>query len=282
MKFALVNGDKTEARPGLRGTCVNCQSDTIAKCGTVKIRHWAHKSKVPCDPWWENETEWHRAWKNQYPAEWQEKIHIDSTTGEKHIADIKTVDDLIIEFQHSAIHPNEIKSREAFYKNMAWVVDGTRLKKDYPRFCKAFGDLKDTLVEDFFRLFFPNEYLPQSWLESSKPVYFDFQGITPLNEPDDMRASLWCLLPGRVDQCAIVASISKKQFIDFSSNNLHLLPTRDRYFDEEKRIQLLRAEEAEAKKKIDLQVAEAKKRRELEAIARWEHMRRLRGRTFRF
>ena len=178
MKFALVNEGKTEAQPGLRGTCANCQSDTIAKCGQVKIRHWAHKSKVACDPWWENETEWHRAWKNQFPVQWQEKIHVGSTTKEKHISDIKTSRDIVIEFQHSAIQTAEIKSREAFYKNMVWVIDGTRLKRDYPRFCKGFGDLKPTLVEDYFHLFFPDEYLPESWLESSKPDYFDFQGRT--------------------------------------------------------------------------------------------------------
>ncbi len=281
MKYSLVNGERAEAQPGLRGSCAHCQSDTIAKCGQKKIKHWAHKSKVSCDQWWENEEKWHRDWKNYFPAEWQEKVHTDFTTGEKHIADIKTDKELIIEFQHSAIHPSEIQSREAFYKNMVWVIDGTRLKRDYPRFCEGFSEIELTDVDGYFRLYFPDECFPESWLESSKPVYFDFQGITPLDQSDEMRASLWCLLPGRVDQCAVVASISRKQFIDFSSNNPHLLPTRDRYFDEEKRIQSLRAEEAEAKKRIDLQAAEEKKRRELEAAARSEHMRRLRGRTFR-
>ena len=80
MKFALVNGEKAEAQKGLRGICVNCPSEMIAKCGDVKIPHWAHKSKVPCDSWWENETEWHRKWKNLFPREWQEKTHTDSAT----------------------------------------------------------------------------------------------------------------------------------------------------------------------------------------------------------
>ncbi len=144
MKFALVNGEKAEAQPEMRrGTCLYCQSETIAKCGDERIEHWAHKSKVSCDLWWENETEWHRAWKNHFPKEWQEYIHTDPVTGEKHIADIKTDKGLVIEFQHSSIKSDEIKSREAFYKNMVWVVDGTRLKKDYPRFLNGTGYQRD-------------------------------------------------------------------------------------------------------------------------------------------
>ena len=61
MKFALVNGYKKEPQPGLKGTCIHCQSDSLAKCGKVKIWHWAHKSKVSCDSWWENEKDWHKA-----------------------------------------------------------------------------------------------------------------------------------------------------------------------------------------------------------------------------
>src|SRR5687768_10707008 len=132
MKFALVNGHKTEPQPNLQGICANCHNETLSKCGQVKIWHWAHKSKLHCDQWWENETEWHRTWKNHFPTECQENIHIDSITGEKHIADIKMANGLVIEFQHSAIHPTEIQGRETFYKNMLWVVDGTRLKRDSP------------------------------------------------------------------------------------------------------------------------------------------------------
>ena len=198
----------------------------------------------------ENETQWHRAWKNYFPTEWQESNRVDSTTGEKHIADIKTDKGFVIEFQHSAIQPSEIQSREAFYKNMVWVVDGTRLKRDYPRFCRGFRDHRPTIVEGFFRLFFPEKYLPERWLGSSKPVYFDFQGTTLIDQPNDMRAFLWCLLPGRVDQCAVVACISRKQFIDFSSSNPHLLPTRDKFSIQEKNSQAFLAEAIEAAAKI--------------------------------
>lgn len=227
MKFALVNEHKTEPQPGMRGTCAHCQSETLTKCGQVKIWHWAHKSKISCDPWWENETEWHRTWKNHFPMEWQENIHIDSATGEKHIADIKTATDLVIEFQHSAIQPTEVKCREAFYKNMVWVVDGTRLKRDYPRFCKGFSDLKPAGVAGFFRLFFPDECLPASWITSSVPVYFDFQGSNPVGQQDEMRSVLWCLFPDRIEGHAVLAGVRREQFIEFSSTAPHLLFARE-------------------------------------------------------
>jgi competence protein CoiA len=221
MKFAMVNEQKTGAQPGLKGNCIYCQSNAITKCGSVKIWHWAHKSKISCDSWWENETEWHRKWKNLFPREWQEKIHIDSVTGEKHIADIKTNKELVIEFQHSAIKSDEIKSREAFYQNMVWVVDGTRLKKDYPRFCKGMKGQKP-FFKGFFLTALPGECFPASWLTSSAPVYFDFQG----GLPDMQRSALWCLFPA-VKGHAVITGVPRDQFIEFSSTAPHLLFARD-------------------------------------------------------
>ena len=126
MKFALVDNQKIEASKGLKGICPICHQPVIAKCGEIKMDHWAHKSLAQCDKWWEHETEWHRSWKNKFPLDWQEVIAIDEMTGEKHIADIKTDKGMVIEFQHSNISAEERISREKFYKNMIWVIDGTR------------------------------------------------------------------------------------------------------------------------------------------------------------
>lgn len=72
------------------------------------MNHWAHKGKLVCDVWWKNETAQHRAWKNNFPVEWQEIIHFDDSTGEKHIADTKTTEVWVLEFQHSPIKLEEI------------------------------------------------------------------------------------------------------------------------------------------------------------------------------
>lgn len=142
MKFALVNGEKVEATKGAKGVCSSCGSELIAKCGEVKVNHWAHKGNRNCDPWWENETEWHRSWKNNFPKEWQEVVHFDETSGEKHIADVKTAEEWVLEFQFSLIKPDERRSRNKFYGNLAWVVNGVRRKRDIHQLEKAFANCR--------------------------------------------------------------------------------------------------------------------------------------------
>jgi len=66
MKFALVDNNKIEATKGAKGICPCCGSELTAKCGPVRINHWSHKKDSNCDPWWENETKWHRTLKNKY------------------------------------------------------------------------------------------------------------------------------------------------------------------------------------------------------------------------
>jgi competence CoiA-like predicted nuclease len=102
MKFAKVNGQRQEAQPRLSGNCPGCDGPMVARCGTKRVWHWAHLGERTCDVWWENETEWHRAWKNQFPVGWQEIVHR-AENGEKHIADVKTSQGWVLEFQHSPI-----------------------------------------------------------------------------------------------------------------------------------------------------------------------------------
>ncbi|MBI1223855.1 MAG: hypothetical protein GC192_01345 [Bacteroidetes bacterium] len=123
MKYANVDGEKREAFQGGKGLCDCCNQETVAKCGTQKIHHWAHKSLKHCDDWWEPETEWHRQWKSFFPKEWQEVVHFDLKTGEKHIADIKTESGIVIEFQNSPMDIPEMESREKFYQKMVWVIN---------------------------------------------------------------------------------------------------------------------------------------------------------------
>lgn len=214
MKFALVDGNKTEATKGAKGICPVCSSELIAKCGEVKINHWAHKSIRNCDLWWERETEWHRSWKNNFPVEWQERILTDERTGEKHIADVRTTHGLVIEFQHSYIDPQERTTRENFYKNMVWIVDGTRLKGDYPRFLKGKNDLRKTNKHGFFFVDFPDECFPSAWLGSLVPVIFDFRGIESMDDLKDVRNHLYCLIPKRHKQESILAVLSRESFIN--------------------------------------------------------------------
>jgi competence protein CoiA len=123
MQYALVDNQRCEARSGMKGVCPTCGAAMIAKCGPRVIHHWAHASRRNCDPWWENETQWHRDWKSQFPEECREVHHV-APDGEIHRADIMTPTGIYIEVQHSSMTDAERKSREAFYQNLVWIVDG--------------------------------------------------------------------------------------------------------------------------------------------------------------
>ncbi|ANO50047.1 hypothetical protein BA177_01355 [Woeseia oceani] len=177
------------------------------------MNHWAHKGRRHCDPWWENETLWHREWKGHFPAEWQEICLNDADTGERHIADVRAENGIVVEFQHSFMRREEMVAREAFYKNMVWVVDGTRLKTDKARFLKNGRHLNDIWRGLIFLTQFPEETFNKNWVGRSKPVFFDFAGLSE-NIPEGKGKLLWCLLPGAVSRGSIVLSIKQSDFVE--------------------------------------------------------------------
>lgn len=212
MKYALVSGEKIEAFKGGKGICPNCGSEMIAKCGDIKINHWSHKGNRNCDTWWENETEWHRQWKNQFPKEWQEVIHYDDK-GEKHIADVKTKNDWIIEFQHSYLKPEERNSRNTFYPKLVWVIDGLRRKTDRIQFQKILKESSKAPVKNvnIRQINFPEESrLLKEWLNCGVPVFFDFYELN--------KSALWFLLPLNFKEKAYLIAFSREEFINVHKN----------------------------------------------------------------
>lgn len=195
MQYAIVEGSRAAAAPGLRGECPHCGSPVLSKCGKQKIWHWSHLGKRQCDPWWEPETEWHRRWKAHFPPDWHEVGHR-APDGERHIADLKAPHGLVIEFQHSAITEIERSARTGFYGNMTWVVDGMRRNRDGPRFSKSTFDWR-TLRPNMWALDCPDEALPKDWLECKVPVFFDFgpENIRAPGDPVPKPPTLWCLFP---------------------------------------------------------------------------------------
>ena len=215
MKFALVNGEKSEATKGAKGLCPSCGAELIARCGEVKINHWAHKGKRNCDPWWENETEWHRAWKNEFPTEWQEVVHYDEN-GEKHIADVKTQTDWVIEFQHSYLKPEERHSRNIFYNKLVWVVDGSRRKTDKKQFSKILEESRKIIENPpTIRVHFPEDCrLLNEWSNSNSFVFFDFNGS---NENEN--SLLWLLYPNMRSGNIYLSYITRSGFTQLSNND---------------------------------------------------------------
>lgn len=203
MKFALVDGQRLEAQPNLSGKCPACGDSLVAKCGEVRIRHWAHQRTLLCDHWWENETEWHRNWKERFPTHWQEFLYR-AENGEKHIADVRTDHAWVIEFQHSYIKPEERRSRDGFYRKLVWVVDATRRKSDAAQFRKALEASTPVGRSPHIRRVRPDECgLLREWSGSHAPIFFDFS-----NGP-----TLWWLLARRSDEPMYVAPFSRAEFI---------------------------------------------------------------------
>ena len=208
MKFALVDGERHEASPGLNGVCIGCGSPTLARCGEIRVHHWAHQGQRRCDPWWESETEWHRAWKNQFPSEWQEIIHY-ADDGEKHISDVKTDHGWFLEFQHSHIKPEERRAREDFYRKLIWVVDGKRRIRDEKQFFEAIRLSRGSWIDnskypELLSLSQPEGALFRDWIKNSSHVFFDF-GDT----------DLWWLLPQSNEEWTLILPITRQKFIEY-------------------------------------------------------------------
>ena len=146
MQLALVNDEKVEAFSGGRGNCPCCGAETIAKCGPRIMHHWAHHRIRDCDPWWENETAWHRQWKNKFPLECREVPHV-AEDGEIHRADVRTPTGIVIEIQHSTMTDAERVSREEFYQNLVWILDGSVFQDNFDIY-HILPDPKSEIAQD--------------------------------------------------------------------------------------------------------------------------------------
>jgi len=208
MKYALVNGQRQEAQPSSSGVCPACGNPMVARCGDVRVHHWSHCGRRNCDTWWENETEWHRNWKDLFPINWQEVVHI-AETGERHIADVKTDQGWVLEFQHSKIDPDERKAREVFYQKLVWVVDGTRRKRDKLQFLD--GLQREPEDSSLFKII-PECALLRDWANSTAPVLFDFSGCGKSEG-----AQLWCLFRV-IKGIAYVGQLLRGDFIKYHSS----------------------------------------------------------------
>lgn len=213
MRFATVNGEKREAEKELSGLCVGCEQPMIPVCGVKNVKHWRHKVDSDCDRWWENETAWHRLWKNSFPVECQEIRHR-ADDGEWHIADVKTKQGQILEFQHSFLKTEERTARNHFYGNcLVWVVDGLKRKNDLSRFNLALKEAKliapGLNLTQLFSLPVDCPIL-EDWSECIGPVFFDFGVQFPL----------WCLLPRSARAARYIGPFSRQSFIELHNGKL--------------------------------------------------------------
>lgn len=174
MRFAYVDNQRVEPTKGQVGRCQCCGTEVVAKCGQFKSHHWAHKNLTLCDPWWENESEWHRRWKSYFPPERQEVVFNDPTSNERHIADVYSEKGVVLEFQSYAIDPTEMAARERYYQQLVWVINGSKNEFDRINFglsvCAPYT--ADPMLRNIH--WYGRGKIFAKWSYATKHVYLDF------------------------------------------------------------------------------------------------------------
>ena len=94
-----------------------------------------------------------------------------------------------IEVQHSSISDEEKTDRERFYKDLVWVIDGSRRKRDYKKFFQYAGFWMLWPLEETQQLLFHKNAFPAEWEYRPVPVIFDWR------LPDDPDNNLVLLYP---------------------------------------------------------------------------------------
>lgn len=173
MEYAFFNGVRIRPKKGIVGNCTGCGNLMIAKCGEINIHHWAHAAKIDCDTWWENETPWHRNWKDQFPERYREIVCFDANSTEHHRADIVTKTGVTIEFQNSPLNLVDVGKREKFYPKLIWVLNGLKFKGFTISFAipdPNHGALKNfEITQDHVPKYFPSDQ--RFWPKRMKDIY---------------------------------------------------------------------------------------------------------------
>lgn len=201
--YAIVDGVRvhiSEAARATHGTCPLCGEELIARKGKVREDHWWHKNGDRCDDWYQPKGPWHHYWQDKFPKEWQEQVITRETDGVtvKHVADVLTDSNLVIEAQYSAISPDDIEKRENFYGDMAWIVNMTRIYADLDlrSAIRPHGTTGQDGQRQCFAITDHGVLLKQKWCHCSRPVFFDFKGT--FEHPEESE-ELFLLLPDKPD-----------------------------------------------------------------------------------
>lgn len=217
-RFAIVNGERLDisnAESAQHGSCPLCGSELDAKKGNIREPHWSHVKGRTCDAWYESKGKWHKWWQNRFDENLQEVPRKSgSNNEERHIADVFTADNWVIEFQYSHLSKENISIRENFYGDMFWVVNGTRLTRD-----KIKGEQLLGINENCFKIskngmryfILKGNEINQHWLDSHRLVFFDFYG--KFNEPS-IGTDLLCLLPEPVYSSRVMVRLTQDEFVE--------------------------------------------------------------------
>ena len=128
MKYAIVNGTKLNIKDADRGTLgYDCwyREYKVKACKGHYMQYWKYEDCKPNLPeGYENETEWHEAWKSLV---FDENCEVICGENNEHRADIITKRN-VIEIQYSSISFKAVTERIDFYSNLMnerviWIVN---------------------------------------------------------------------------------------------------------------------------------------------------------------
>lgn len=109
------NGNRIHIRDADRSklyTCPCCGSEMVQKRGRIVQHHFAHKSLVDCVSYYDNKGAWHREMQDLFP---ESNVEVFNNQYGRHIFDVLTDANRIIEFQNSPISYNEFQDRTDSY-----------------------------------------------------------------------------------------------------------------------------------------------------------------------
>ena len=163
-----------------------------------------------------------------FPEECQEMIYYDETSGERHIADVSTPGDFVVEIQHSSISFEEARSREFFYNQMIWIVDARHLAGSF--FASMSSELVSCSPMMYAIQWWGQGKILERWSESTVPVYFDLHDarleffdhrddkLWFLAEKEDIpvrKRTLWRLMKfDKVNRFGLLAPVAAEAVID--------------------------------------------------------------------
>ncbi len=161
--------------------CPCCGKPMVARVGTERRPHWAHKSAERCDEWWEVESEWHIEWRKRFldaakPNVKIEVEHVLEKDGSRHFSDVRIDDRLSIILRRARMDDAMKSERLSFFGDLIWLVQAKN--SEYNRLIRQLNEfelhtavgLKDcNICVNADKSFF------SSWKNARCLVVFDFR-----------------------------------------------------------------------------------------------------------
>jgi hypothetical protein len=113
---------------GDRSICPECGEKIVAKCGEIRVWHWAHLKTGECH-YGEGKGEWHIKWQDWF---FNQGCAIEKKINQNR-DDVVLPNGVVIELQESPISNKEIEKRESAYEKMIWLFN-IEVIKGKPRF----------------------------------------------------------------------------------------------------------------------------------------------------